>query len=178
MNNPPPLVPEGPHRARAIKPTSNPWGKSKEKGTDFVRLTFRIADGDFAGRSVAWDGYFTENTDERTIQSLQHCGCTFPNNDITNLEGVDANEVIVVVEHQQFDREEGPVTFARVAWVNALTRGIATELQMDQTQKASFADKMRGKLSFKKAGKPAPQAASSGFPADDFPLASDDDTPF
>lgn len=176
MSNPPPLVTEGPHRAKAIKPTTNPWGKSKEKGTDFVRITFKITDGDFAGRSVVWDGYFTDNTTERTIESLQHCGCTFPGNDITNLAGIDSNDVIVIVEHQKFTEQEtgAEKTFARVAWVNAATRGIATELQMDPATKASFTEKMRGAIAFKKAGKQAAPSGSAPAPASD----TSDDIPF
>jgi hypothetical protein len=172
------IVAEGYHRARAVKPVGNPWGKSKEKGTDFVRINFKILDGEFAGRIVVWDGYFTDNTTDRSIEALQYCGCTFPGGDITNLAGIDANDVSIVVEHNPFKDEQGvEKTYARVAWVNALTRGVATELQMDAHAKSSFADKMRGKLAFASASKPtAPRgpAANGGSP----PIDPKDKIPF
>lgn len=135
------IVAKGYHRGRAI-PGSAEFGTSPEKGTNFVRVTFEIVDGEFKGGRVSWDGYFTDASSQRTVESLTHCGCVFPDNDVTNLAGIDANEVSLDVEHEEYDGK----TYARVAWVNSLSRGIKAELKMGDTQKAAFKNSMMGKI--------------------------------
>jgi hypothetical protein len=149
------MITEGIHRGRAIK-ESTEFGQSPEKGTDFVAVTFEIADGEFKGQRIGWNGYFTDNSTKRTIESLQACGCTFPDNDITNMSGIDTNEVMLDVEHQT--NQDGSRKFARVAWVNSLNRGISPELKMDQAKKASFRERMMGQVALlkNKNAQPAP----------------------
>jgi hypothetical protein len=102
-------VPAGKYRARAM---SGDFGESAQKKTPFVRVGFAISDGvDAAGETVAWTGYFTENTTARTIDSLRFCGCTFPERRRHRTSrGLDTNEVEIVVEHEPYQTQAGETT--------------------------------------------------------------------
>lgn len=161
------MIAKGKYKAKA---TEGVYGTAKNKGTTFVRVSFQVVDGPEAGNYVTWDGYFTENTNERTIESLRHCGCTFPGNDITNLEGLTTNDVQVVVEHESYTIKEGEnagqeKTVARVAWVNSLgTYGVPEDQRLDDAGKKSFAARMKGLLmaTGKKSASPNRPASGNG----------------
>lgn len=174
------MIPEGKYRARA---TSGEFGKSKQKGTRYVRVDFEVVDGEEAGQHVRWDGWFTDNTAERTTDSLIYCGCTFPGNDMLNLEGLGSQEVQIVVEHETWTPTEGDKagqeqTRAKVAWVNQLGfGGVPEDQKLDDSEARAFAQKMKGLLMQKKRPTaaaspnrtPAPQRQATG---------TDDDIPF
>lgn len=163
------MLPKGFYRARA---TGGEFGVTPTKGTDFVRVAFRVVEGQHAGGFASWDGYFTENTTKRTVESLKHCGCTFPDNDVTNLTGIDSQDVSIEVEHETYQTKEGETkTRARVAWVNSLSGGVNPEHQMDAGHKAAFAAKMKGVVLSVKAGKAgAPAAAAAAAVEDKIPF--------
>lgn len=126
----------GHYKARAVEGDFGVAGT----GTKQIAVLFEITDGEAHGERVTWYGYFTQATAERTIESLRHCGCTFPNDAIDNLDGLTANEVGLVVEQEADD--DG--TRTRVRWVNRLSSGIALGSRLDAAAKRSFADEMRG----------------------------------
>lgn len=123
----------------AAKAVGHDWGSSAIKKTRYIEVTFEVLASDPTAPElrVPWQGYFTEGTQDRTIESLRLCGCTFPNDDITNLVGIGKNTVQIVVEETEY----GP----RVAWVNALG-SIREENRMGAPELASFAKSMRGAL--------------------------------
>lgn len=51
-------------------------GNSKDKGTPFIEFYLQITEGEEKGKRVRWTGYFTEKTQERTIDALLTCGWT------------------------------------------------------------------------------------------------------
>lgn len=142
------------HTAKAI---SYDWGKSKNKGTPFVSVVFEVSEADTKapGAQFSWEGYFTEATTKRTIESLRYCGCTFPNNDLTNLDGLTRNTVSITVEETEF----GP----RVAWVNAMG-SVNEENRMGGSDLKAFATRMRGAL-LATGGASKPAAARATGPA-------------
>lgn len=179
------MVPAGFYRARARK-GSEEFGTSPNKGTDFVRVAFAITEGDHKGQELTWDGYFTENTTRRTFESLRYCGCTFPNNDPTDLTGIDANEVSIEVEIEEYEKDGQKKTVAKVAWVNSLTRGVSPEAKMNDARKAQFKQRMLGQL-LASASKQAPAPTAPGAPkngsapkpaATSAPAVPDSDIPF
>jgi hypothetical protein len=140
------------------------FGASKEKGTEYVRVVFQL---EGAADTIAWDGYFTEKTTQRTIESLRYCGCTFPGDDVTNLAGLGSQQVQLVVEHEHYKEK----TYPRVKWVNRLgAADVANAL--DGGAKKSLATRLKGavvaarvaegavpKAAPKPAAKPTQQAA-------------------
>jgi hypothetical protein len=160
------MIPSGTYKAKAI---DGVYGESKQKGTPFVRVSFKVTDGEHAGSIVGWDGYFTPNTQQRTIDSLRYCGCVFPKDSITDLTGLDANEVSVVVEHEDYtyptDHEDAAkagttTTRARIAWVNS-PGGIPEDQQMDDRKKAAFDARMKGAIAQVRAKSSSPNGPAN-----------------
>src|SRR5258708_5207159 len=98
-------------------------GKSANKGTPFIEFYFQVTKGELEGKSVRYTGYFTDNTAERTIDSLRTCG--WSGNDLVafrdgKLHGMDSKEVEIVVSLEEFVNDKGEKKMsARVAWVNS-----------------------------------------------------------
>lgn len=166
------MTPIGTYRARAMR---GEFGESKKKGTAYVRVPFQIVDGEHKGEVVQWGGYFTDKTTERTIESLRSCGCTFPGDDVTNLEGLGTQDVEVVVEHETYTRDDGEERMvAKVQWVNGLG-GIPEEQKMSDTRKRSFASQMKGAI--KATSKPRANGAPPAQRQPE-PQPNGDDIPF
>ena len=134
------LFPKGKYRARADREVE--WGTS-DKGSDYCVVDFQVTQGELQGDHIKAWLYFTEATRDRSIESLRYCGCTFPANDITDVTGIDANEVEIVVDHETYEGK----TKAKVKWVNAARgAGVKDEQRMDPHAKKSFAERMKASL--------------------------------
>lgn len=156
----------GKYRAKAIKPSDirDAMGKAST-GTKFIKLGFQVTEGPDAGETVPWSGYFTANTTERTLQSLKYCGARMKDDDVTDLEGVDRNEVEIVVEHEQYTNKQGEEkTHARVAWVNSLAAGVSDAAKMGDADLAAFKRELAGavRLANQKGGPGAAPPAGGG----------------
>jgi hypothetical protein len=95
------MLSPGYYRARAVEYA---LGKT-QNGTRQVAVRFEVLDeqGAPGGERVTWYGYFTEKTAERTLESLQYCG--WEGDDVTDLTGIERNEVQIVVEHEEYEGE-------------------------------------------------------------------------
>lgn len=140
-------------------------GKSAEKKTPFIELYFVITEGENAGGEVRWTGYFSEKTAERTIQSLQHCGwqgedpSEFADGD---LHGLDANEVEIVVELEEYEKDGERRTAPRVQWVNRLGGYLNVQNAMSKDEAKSFGESMRGLVLKMKKKAPPPNPGNPG----------------
>src|SRR6185295_5235482 len=77
------------------------FGFSKEKKTPQVVVTFEVLSGPYAGDRIAWFGYFTDNTEKRTMESLRICG--FVGDDLDKFNDQNPqNEVQIVVKHEEY----------------------------------------------------------------------------
>jgi hypothetical protein len=143
-----PRIPAGTYRARCKSAELCLTSSGKEQ----IQAMFELIDPDFDKETVPWWGFFTEKTAERTMQSLRYCG--WRGDDITDLDGVTANEVEIVVEHNDYN---GKVN-ARVAWVNRIgSGGIQVKSPMAETARKAFARKMKA-LAVKTAKETAAEA--------------------
>ncbi len=149
-------ITNGTYRARANGECV--LGTSKNKGTPFLEFYLQISEGDNKGGCVRWTGYFTENTNERSIQSLQTCG--WQGEDLSEfadgqLHGLDTNDVDIVVELEKYTAEDGTErTSPRVAWINKPGGFLNTESAMSEGAAQSFGEKMRGLVMAVKAKRP------------------------
>jgi hypothetical protein len=148
-------------------------GFSEGTGTDQVAVEFEIVDGEEKGRRITWYGYFTEKTEERTVEALRIMGWT--GGDIAQLNGLDANEVELVIEIDEYDGKER----SKVQWVNRVG-GLALKNRLDPARRAQLADRLRGriaavdqKLAAAKSGGTAPAGQYSGGQS-----PANDDIPF
>jgi hypothetical protein len=130
------------YRAKADATTAE-WTRSSQKGTRAIEVSFVIEPGEpSAGERVKWTGYFTAATQERTLASMQHAGCSFPSDKITDLSGLGSKvvQIVVEIEVNQNGQSKGP----RVAWVNDPDAG---GKQMDDGDLAGFESEMAALMS-------------------------------
>ena len=123
-----------------VKARAREWGLDVSKnGKDQVVVLFAYVGEDGEEHMIRWYGFFTEATTDRTLDSLRYCGWT--GDDLSNLEGLDANEVELVLEEEEY---EGKLN-TKVKWVNGPSR-FELKNPMNQAQAKSFAERMRGKV--------------------------------
>ncbi len=150
------LIAPGPYRARAIRDDKNVAshvGKSLQKRTTCITVPFEIVNtakpgqppSAFAGRTVRYNGYLTDKTVERVIDSLRYAGCKIADDfsDLYDLKGLGTAECDIDVEIETFlpdptDEYPDPVETRRnnVAWVNPLGGRVMLE--------AASADDIKG----------------------------------
>jgi hypothetical protein len=134
---------KGAHRARC---TGGVLTETKNEHREHVFLKF--ARSDDPSDAIGWQGWFGDNIDkggksltERTVDVLRVCG--WKGDDLTDLAGVTANEVeIVVVE----DDYKGSVSL-KVRYVQEV--GTAAKFMpeaMPSQQAKSFAERMKSRI--------------------------------
>jgi hypothetical protein len=146
-----------------------------------VAVELKILDTDHLGDSITWFGYFTEKTQERTLEALRILG--WKTDDLSNLDGITDNEVSITVEEEEYMGEVKP----KVQWINRIG-GIALKERMSPAEAQAFARQMKGAALASRAGM-APAATAGKPPAPRAPaqrpappagqgLPPEDDIPF
>lgn len=164
------------------------------KGNPQVAVELEILSGPDAGHTITWYGYFTDDTTQRTIESLRHLG--WKGDNLSVLKGIDANVVSIEIGHEEYMGETQP----KVRWINA-TGGLAMKETMDAAEALQFARSMKGAVvqanaaakaklggaaaapesDAKKPAAAAPRNGTQGKPPAHAPSApdfGDDDIPF
>lgn len=134
------MIAEGKYRGRGVQGTGA-MGKT-ENGHPQVAVEFDFLD--VPGTRMPWYGNFSETCvgEEQkpiyqiTLESLYHCG--WISGDLNNLDGLDRNEVTLVVKHETYQGK----TRAKIAWVNKA--GMLIKNAMPENELKSFAAKMKG----------------------------------
>lgn len=162
------MIEKGVWKARACgSQLGHTNGGKPQLGIDLL-----ILEGPSAGAHITWYGYFTEATFERTIETCRVLG--WGGSDLSDLSGIDANEVNVVIDHEQ-NPETGEV-HARAQWINALG-GVVMKNRMDAGAAAAFAAEMKGRIIALGAQDKRPTRAPTSPGAGRAP-ADDDNIPF
>lgn len=124
-------------------------------GTEQVAVVFRLLEEEHQGRTITWFGFLTPDAAELTIKALITCGWT--GLDMSDLSGLDTNDVELVVEHETYQGK----TSAKVRWINRPgSGGIRKENQMNEVQRRALAQKMRGLIVAVRKQEGAPTRAS------------------
>ena len=166
------MIANGTYRARATGACV--LGTSAQKGTPFIEFYFKVSEGDQAGSMVKWTGYFTENTNERTVAALLLCGWQGEDpSDFADgeLHGLDSNDVDIVVEIEEYEKEGETKRSAKVQWVNRPGGYLNVANAMKTDAAKSFGDRMRGLVIAMRSKTPASPVA------DDFPHGAHDPRP-
>lgn len=126
-------------------------------GTVCVGVEFEFTGSDGQNHRLPWYGYFTEKTEERTIESLRFCGWT--GNDLADLSEIGQRDVKVsiVVENEEYEGKTRP----KVQWVNR-SGGLNLSNPLDETKRKAFAARMKGKILEFDQRKGAPAKPVSG----------------
>jgi hypothetical protein len=126
------MLEAGRYKARGVE---GALGVAKN-GTEQIAVLVEVAEGERAGARLTWFGFFTEKAIDRTFESLRHLG--WQGDDITDLSGIDANIVEIIVEHEP-DQNSGEMR-PKVRWINRSGGGgIAMKDRMDPNAAASLA---------------------------------------
>lgn len=104
---------KGKHEARPLKAT---FGKSAKKQTEMVTIDFQFVGGPNDGKRISYNGYFTDKTAKRTLDSLEYCGCDPA--EPTSLKGFGSRNVELVVDEEA--GTDGNL-YPRVSFVNRLS---------------------------------------------------------
>jgi len=136
-------------------------------GKDYIGMLIEFVDGPNQGKRSTWYGYFTDKTEERTLDSLMIAG--WDGHDINEMAGLGGCEFAVVCENEEY---EGKETF-KVQWINkASFDAPMVQTKMSDANRLAFAERLKGKtLALKEKNKA--RYASSAVEAND-----DDDMPF
>jgi len=159
------MITNGTYRAKAAGACV--LGSSANKGTPFIELYLKVIEGDHAGALVRWTGYFTENTNERTIQSLLLMG--WQGEDPSEFEdgtlhGLDSNEVDIVVEIEEYEKDGETKRSPRVQWVNRPGGYLNVQNAMNTEAAKSFGERMRGLVIAQRAKTPIGKGSGTDFP--------------
>lgn len=149
-------------------------------GKEQIAVSFPIPnENDDGEHFVAWYGYFTEGTYERTIESLRYMG--FEGDDLTQLVGLDKNEVELVIEDEEYNGK----FHEKVQFINRPGGAALVKKPLEGDKAKAFAAQMREKFRiFDAQGgkKPAAAKPAQRPPQPIGPLGGDpppsDDIPF
>lgn len=175
------MIDAGYYRAVAV-PVSTPEGDSyvqfgeSSTGKPQLVVNFEILEGPSEGKRIAWFGYFTEKTTQRTVESLRLCG--FKGDDLAGavVQKLD-QEVQIVVAHEEY---EGKTT-AKVRWVNrAGGDGFRMDKPMDKMGLSRFAAQMKNAVKAvpEASGKKAERGNGAPASTGDQRPPADDEIPF
>jgi hypothetical protein len=145
------MLDAGTYRARAVQ-----WGLGETKaGKEQVAVEFVILDVDGTpGQHITWYGHFSEAALPLTVAALRACG--WAGLDLSVLEGLDTNEVELVIEHDTYEGK----TNAKVRFVNVpRTGGALLKAPLDDAKKKAFAARMRGAIAAMEQGASKPATA-------------------
>jgi len=135
-----PRIPKGRYRARAVT-----WGLgTAATRREQVAVEFELTDDEWRGQRITWYGFFgndpgrgTKTPTQITVEALRACG--WQGDDISELDGLDANEVELVIEPETFRGE----TRSKVKYVNRPS-GLGLRAPMTHDQARAFAARMKG----------------------------------
>lgn len=118
-------------------------------GTGIPQVGVRIdlLDGELQGQIVTWYGYFTEKSQDRTLDQLEIAGWNGADgNDFVNLTGLGSTEFELQLEEEDDKDEQGnPAgTYWKPAFINRM--GVAMRDKMDANAKLAFAAELRGAI--------------------------------
>lgn len=149
-------------------------------GTVQIGVELEVTQGESQGERITYYGFFTANAQEYTFRTMRDLG--WEGDDLTNLAGLDKNEVTVYVGTEEWKGELKqkvkaiyPLGGAGIA--NPLTEAEAKVLAA-QLKGAAIASRGPKPASKPKAKKPAPQDSDSTRGAYGGAGSSDDDIPF
>lgn len=161
------LIPAGTYRARAIEAQ---LGKTA-KGSEQVGISFAVLTPGFETQRLAYYGQFGEKSLAITVKALRACG--WQGLDLSDLRGIETNEVNLVVEHEEY---EG-TTRAKVKWVNDVSAGVVKDV-LDPTAAKSFAQRMRAAIAGVDAAAPKKNGTPVRGQPPEPPPHTDADLPF
>lgn len=138
------------------------FSQSPEKKTDYVLVNLQILDGELEGRVLRWNGFFTKDSVDRTLEQLRLLGLRGDSVSAA-IEGPLDNVVPVTIEEEEYEKDGKKKTGYRVAWINRSTGGgVKLDSRMSKDDMIKFDAKLRQRLQgISESSAGAPNGASS-----------------
>lgn len=135
------MINEGVYTGKAVNSDIRISGK----GTEWIEVDFEVTDEDGKDHTVAWRGFLTDKTIDRTIESMRLCG--WHGDDIADAmkDGLGIRSVDLVIQHEEY---KGKIT-PRIAFVNS-----AGSTQLTDEKRRSIAERVKQKANLKKIDPP------------------------
>lgn len=116
-------IPNGYYQGRAIRVELEDGSKkyvqlglSKRSETRQLLVMFKIESGEFAGMTFPWFGYFSDDSAQRTIESLRLMG--WKGKSFATINDEELNQLVsLTIETEDYEGK----TRTRVSWVNDLS---------------------------------------------------------
>lgn len=119
-------------------------------GTPGIGIELAVTQGDEVGQKIWYYGYFSDAAKEYTFKTLRTLG--WETDDLTDLRGIDKNEVSVIVALEEYNGQEN----LKVKGVYPLG-GAGVANPMSDAEAKRFAATMKGDaIASRTAGQPAP----------------------
>lgn len=128
------------------------WGLSSE-GNEQLAIAFDFID--HPGHRMTAYLSFTDAAFDYSLKKLRNCG--WQGNNFDDMTGLDANEVQLVVDWEEYQGKRE----LRIGFINA-AGGIALKQVMEPAQRKTFADRMRAKIDAADAAAGRPTAGQRG----------------
>lgn len=120
------------------------------KGTPQIGVELVVTQGEFTGETIVWYGYFSDAAQEITFRQLRTLG--WEGDDLSNLAGIDKNEVTVYLKEEEYNGEYN----LKVKGIYPLGgAGIANPMS-DAEAKAFAAQQKGNAIASRTAGQPKP----------------------
>jgi len=173
----------GANNQRRYRAKAKEWTMSEsQQHVPMIVVLFDILTEGAAESALNWRGSFSDGAADRTIESMRHCG--WEGDDLTQLEGLDRNEVELVVEDEEYEGK----TYAKVQWVNK-PRSLSVKNVLEGDKLKAFAAEMKLRIraldasNGKRTSAPKPAATpstgqSGGLRRPEPPPMTDSDIPF
>ena len=130
------LTTPGTYRARAVEAT---MGQTKD-GKPQVAVKLEITQPEeLQGETIYWFGYFSEKSQDRTLEAL----LTMGTEDLRNFSGLGSCAVEIVVVLEEFNNKVAP----KVRWVNRIGKsGNVAIKPLEPARAARIAAELQGRL--------------------------------
>lgn len=103
-----------------------------------VGVEFEILEGEDAGEFITWYGFFTDDTEQRTLEALRYAG--WQGDDLLDLKGMGTRRVVLIVEEESYQGK----THSRVRWVNRFGgNGVRMAKAMAEQDRRMLAARLR-----------------------------------
>lgn len=156
----------GKYRAKAVP---GQWGVGVAgTGTPQVGVMFELLDRQ--GETISWYGFLTDKSIEITVRGLRACG--WEGVELSDLSGLDKNEVVLVIENETYEGK----TIPKVRFVNS-SGGLTMNNVLEGNELQAFSAQMRAKIIGLELGSAKKRLASQQQRRSEPPPPSDADKP-
>ena len=145
------MVEQGRYKARA-----NHWEVAEVESTGSLYVAIRFQLSEYVHLEVWAKRFLTPNAMQYTLDDLRKLG--WQGDDLADIQGLNANEVEIVVAHEKYeDRDGNERVTSVVKWINEIGRAPSIKNTVAADKLKAFAASVRGEVVAHKQAAGAPK---------------------